>query len=697
VFLINALSVTGGRKQGSAMLDIHLLGDFRLFYNGNLVTTITTSRLQSLLAYLVLHRDTPQPRQRIASRLWPDSSESQARTNLRNLIHLLRQTLPEADNYLCMDGSTLQWQATSAFLLDVAEMEKAISNGDFETAVALYRGDLLPDCYDEWIIDKREQLRQMYADALAKLIHQKEIEHDYHTAIEYARSLIHHEPLQEQSYRELMRLYALGGDRTGIVRAYNECAKVLQNELSVEPSVGTHEMYKNCQTMISMGNSTIETSEMDSSIPKRRAGTNNSFHETLTLILGGGRGRFFSLLMNGALKPALPFAGKYRVIDFVLSNVVNSNLSPVAILTQNHPKILIKHLSESEFRMSNGQTLPKIQIWEPSIERTGHKSYLASGNAVYQNREFIRKENCETLMILAADQVYHQDYRDLLRFHQEKGADLTIVVRQIPAEDARRFGIVTVNENQRIVNFVEKPSEFMGTLASTGIYVFNTSFILDCLEKDALNASSEHDFGKHIIPSLINSSKVYAYQSNGYWMDINTPETYWKTNLALLDQEPTLNLHNPSWILNTPTNNLSPTDIRPNGKVVNCLVTEGCVIEGEIVHSILSEGVRIEKGAVVHDSVIFQNTIIYSGATIQACLIGDNVEIGSNAHIGVGDDLIPNQTEPYLTSGLTIIGKESRIPANASIGRNCCVDEHFTYHDNGRLHLASGKSIKRSA
>jgi predicted ATPase/DNA-binding SARP family transcriptional activator len=231
------------------MLNIHLLGDFRLVNEDGVVATFTTSRMQSLLAYLVLHRDAPQPRRRIACLLWPDSVEEQARTNLRNLIYLLHQSFPDAAKYFSTDGPTIQWKPDSAFMLDVAELEKAMAAGEFETVIDLYAGDLLPDCYDEWAVIKREELRQMYAVSLEHLLKQKELEHAYHAAMGLAQRLIRYEPLQEQTYRKLMHLCALNGDYTGIIRAYNMCVTVLQNELGIEPSNETRKMYASCLKM----------------------------------------------------------------------------------------------------------------------------------------------------------------------------------------------------------------------------------------------------------------------------------------------------------------------------------------------------------------------------------------------------------------------------------------------------------------
>ncbi len=228
------------------MLNIRLLGEFRLALNSDQVKTVSTNRLQSLLAYLILHQDAPQPRQRIAALLWPDSDEAQARTNLRNLLHLLRQSLPEADHHLVIERAVIQWKSDVEDVLDVGKLERAAQDGEFEAVVTLYAGDLLPDCYDEWVIEKREELRQVYTEALRQLISQRECEHDFRGAAVYANRLVRHEPLQEQAYRDLMRLSALGGDQTGILRAYKACTTVLRNELGISPSEATREIYHTC-------------------------------------------------------------------------------------------------------------------------------------------------------------------------------------------------------------------------------------------------------------------------------------------------------------------------------------------------------------------------------------------------------------------------------------------------------------------
>lgn len=300
------------------------------------------------------------------------------------------------------------------------------------------------------------------------------------------------------------------------------------------------------------------------------------------------------------------------------------------------------------------------------------------------------------MLILSGDQIYHQDYRDLLRFHQEKGADLTIAVMNVQPEEAPRFGMLDVDQNQEIMRFVEKPKESASTLASMGTYVFNTAFLLKCLEEDAHDEASGHDFGSNIIPPLIGSSKVYAYHFNGYWQDIDTLETFGKANLAQLGNEPTLNLHDPAWMLPIHSNNTTPVDIRPTGMISNSLISEGCVIEGEVIHSILSSGVHLEINVVVHDSVILDNAIIHTGALVKDCLIGIGVEIGANARVGCGGDLTPKPSEQNLNTSITTIGKMAHIPAGITIESNCLIDDFVKTDDFKTLLVTSGTSVRKS-
>ena len=372
---------------------------------------------------------------------------------------------------------------------------------------------------------------------------------------------------------------------------------------------------------------------------------------TLALILAGGA--LGHLTSGGAAKPAIPFAGKYRVIDFVLSNLVNSNLDHIAVLVQFNAQSVIEHLKDDILCGPDQRQIPEIQTWETSVARTGKDVYLGTADAVYQNRDFIAKENCDTVLIVAGDHIYRQDYRDLLRFHREKAADLTIAVTSVSPEDSQRFGMVEIDKDQRIIQFVEKPQKSDSNLGSIGVYVFNTAFLMRCLEKDAHDDTSRHDFGLDIIPALVKTAKVFAYRHNDYWADISTLETYWKANLDLLGDDQASNLLDPAWMVQNFSGSTVPANIRPGGVIKNSLVSEGCVIAGEVEHSVLSPGVRVEKGAIVRDSVILNAAVVHSGSIVNHCVVADRAEIATNTQIGTD----AGQTAAHEGSGITFIGK----------------------------------------
>ena len=371
---------------------------------------------------------------------------------------------------------------------------------------------------------------------------------------------------------------------------------------------------------------------------------------TLALILAGGS---LTPLTSGMAKPALPFAGKYRVIDFVLCNLVNSDLNHIAALVQFHAQSLIEHLRNDILCGPDQQQIPEIQTWQASVARTGKESYLSTADAVYQNRNFIAKENCDTVMIVSGDHIYRQDYRELLRFHREKAADLTIAVMSVSPEDSQRFGMVEIDQDQRITRFVERPQKTDSKLASMGIYVFNTAFLLNCLEKDARDDTSRHDFGMDIIPPLVKTGKVFAYRHNAYWADLSTLDAYWKTNLDLLEDGQASNLLDPAWMLQDFWSSTVPANIRPGGVVKNSLVSEGCVIAGAVEHSVLSPGVRVEKGAIVRDSVILHDAVIHRGAIVNRCVVDNFAEIAAETKVGVN----AGQTASHPQPGITFIGK----------------------------------------
>jgi glucose-1-phosphate adenylyltransferase len=415
----------------------------------------------------------------------------------------------------------------------------------------------------------------------------------------------------------------------------------------------------------------------------------------LTIILAGGQGSRLSILGDKRAKPAIPFAGKYRIIDFPLSNTVNSDLYRIAVLTQFRPHSLMEHLGIGEPWDLNRRRPNGIQIWQPFRGRTDQDWYRGTADAIYQNRNFIAEDPGDTLLVLAGDHIYKQDYREMLRFHQENGAKLTIAVMNVTQEETHRFGIMSVDEDHKITRFVEKPKHSESTLASMGIYVFDKDFLLEELEKDAKNPNSAHDFGKNIIPEIVNCGQAYAFPFQGYWVDVGTIQSYWETNLALLVDEPELDLYDHSWTIHTRSEERPPVKVRPPGLIHNSLVSNGCVILGEVVHSVLSPGVVIEQGAMVRDSVIMNGVIIRSGAVVNCSILDKEVEVGANTRIGVSDDNTPNQLEPAnLNTGITIVGKRAMIPPNMTIGKNCRIDSDVCGKDFSGSEVPSGQTIQ---
>ncbi len=416
----------------------------------------------------------------------------------------------------------------------------------------------------------------------------------------------------------------------------------------------------------------------------------------LTLILAGGQGSRLSILGEKRAKPAVPFAGKYRIIDFPLSNAVNSGLYQIAVLTQYRPHSLMQHIGIGEPWDLNRRWPNGVQIWQPYRGRKDQDWYRGTADALYQNRNFIAETGCERLLILSGDHIYKQDYRDLLRFHEAKGADLTVAVMHVPPEEVQRFGMMDTDADQRITRFTEKPKKSASTLASMGIYVFNTRFLLRRLEQDAANRESAHDFGKNIIPQMVEHDRVFAYPFSGYWVDVGTISAYWETNLALLRETPELDLNDPRWVIHTRSEERPPVKLGPTGGSRDSLVSNGCVINGTVINSVLSPGVCVARDAVVRDSVIMNDTIIRAGALIDRCVLDKDIEVGAGAQIGAGADLTPNQLEPAnLDSGITIVGKRARVPAGATIGRNCRIDANTTPDDYGQLQVPSGSTINQ--
>ncbi|HEX6289669.1 MAG TPA: glucose-1-phosphate adenylyltransferase [Herpetosiphonaceae bacterium] len=416
----------------------------------------------------------------------------------------------------------------------------------------------------------------------------------------------------------------------------------------------------------------------------------------LTLILAGGEGSRLSILGEKRAKPAVPFGGKYRIIDFALSNAVNSDLYRVAVLTQYRPHSLMQHIGMGEPWDLDRRRPDGVQIWQPYRGRSDQDWYRGTSDALYQNRTFIAEDGSDITLVLSGDHIYKQDYRDLLRYHRAKGADLTVAVMHVRPDEVHRFGIMSVDADYRITKFAEKPQQSESTLASMGIYVFNTDFMLRRLEEDAQDASSAHDFGKSIIPKMVENDNVFAYPFEGYWVDVGTIEAYWETNLALLQPETELDLYDSEWVIRTRSEGRPPVKFGPHSDVQNSLLSNGCVINGSVINSVLSPGVFVERGAVIRDSVIMSDTTIRAGAVVDRCVLDKEIVVGERAQVGTGDDNTPNQREPKnINTGITIVGKRAHVAPGAIIGRNCRIDADIMPADFEQLEVASGATVSR--
>ena len=418
--------------------------------------------------------------------------------------------------------------------------------------------------------------------------------------------------------------------------------------------------------------------------------------DVFSIILAGGEGSRLSILAEKRAKPAMPFAGKYRIIDFTLSNCTNSGLADIAVLTQYRPHSLNEHIGTGR-PWDLDRTRGGVRIWQPYRGRRDQDWYRGTADALYQNRNFIAAAGSDTLLVLSGDHIYKQDYRLMLRQHEQTGADVTIAVMDVPRDETHRFGIMKTAENNRIVEFHEKPKTFQGTLASMGIYVFRTEFLLQKLEEDGRDPNSAHDFGRNIIPAMIEENHVYAYPFTGYWVDVGTIPAYWQTNLDLLADEPALDLYDERWTIHTRSEERPPVKILEGAHVARSLLSNGCVVAGTVVNSVLSPGVRVEHGAEVRDSIIFNDTVIQSGARVDRCVLDKQIIVGRDAEVGYGDDIAPNQLEPQnLRSGITIIGKGAHVPAGTRIGRNCRIDPSVGVSDYAGREVKSGQSVQPS-
>ena len=406
---------------------------------------------------------------------------------------------------------------------------------------------------------------------------------------------------------------------------------------------------------------------------------------TLAMILAGGRGSRLSVLSNKRAKPAVPFAGKYRIIDFPLSNCINSSISTVGILTQYRPRSLMDHIRNGApwdlDRMNGG-----VYFLSPYLGRSDSDWYAGTADAIYQNLDFVRNHRPDHVLILASDHVYKMDYGNLINFHEDKQADVTVATLEVGPDDASRFGIAQTNSDLRVTSFEEKPQQPKGILASMGIYVINTDVLHRVLAEDAKDPNSTHDFGHDIIPKMVNTpdrsgNRVFAYPYRGYWVDVGTVQAYWEAHVDLLDDSPMLDLLARDWVIHTRSEERPPVNIRTGAMVNHSLITDGCVIEGSVEYSILSPGVKVARGAVVRYSIIMTDATVEAGAVVDRCIIDKHCVIGRGAHIGYGTDYAEN-TEFHIGTGITLVGKNTLIPPDLKVGRNVVIGNDLNDDDD---------------
>ncbi|MBI4332727.1 MAG: glucose-1-phosphate adenylyltransferase [Chloroflexi bacterium] len=389
------------------------------------------------------------------------------------------------------------------------------------------------------------------------------------------------------------------------------------------------------------------------------------------MILAGGSGERLSLLVAERAKPAVPFAGRYRIIDFTLSNCVNSGIFRVAVLTQYNPRSLVDHLGIGRpwdlDRASGGLT-----VLQPYLSRTRKGWYLGTADAIYQNLYYVEDNRVDQVVILGGDHIYTMRYDYMVAAHRQKNADVTVGVIEVKPEDAGRMGTVVTDRNDRIVGFEEKVENPKTNLASMGIYVFNKQTLIDCLEEDSKLASSKHDFGRDILPRNLEKCKIFAYHFHGYWRDVGTVEAYWQANMDLIVDLPDFNLYDPENTVRTVYLDAPPAKAGPNARISRSLISHGCIINGRVENSVLSPGVYVEEGASVVDSVIFDEATIDRHSAANRAIVDKYAWIGEGAIVGAGDDLTPSFDEPdHLHSGITLVGKGARVPAGTTVGRNC--------------------------
>ena len=415
--------------------------------------------------------------------------------------------------------------------------------------------------------------------------------------------------------------------------------------------------------------------------------------EMIAMLLAGGQGSRLGVLTSKVAKPAVTFGGKYRIIDFPLSNCINSGVDTVGVLTQYQPLRLNSHIGIG-IPWDLDRNIGGVTILPPYEKSSNTEWYTGTANAIYQNLAYMEQYNPDYVLILSGDHIYKMDYELMLDYHKANNADVTIAAMPVPIEEAKRFGIVVTDDDNRITEFEEKPENPKSNLASMGIYIFSWKVLKNALI--ALKDQNECDFGKHVIPYCFeNNKRLFAYEYNGYWKDVGTLNSYWEANMELIDIIPVFNLYEEFWKIYTRTDAIPPQYISSDAFIEKSIIGDGSEIYGKVYNSVIGSGVVIEEGAVVRDSIIMQDTVIGKNTSVEKAIIAEEVVIGDNVEIGVGEEA-ENVLKPKIyNSGLVTIGECTVIPDGVKIGKNTAVSGETKPEDypNGEL-VGGGVIIK---
>ena len=413
--------------------------------------------------------------------------------------------------------------------------------------------------------------------------------------------------------------------------------------------------------------------------------------EMIAMLLAGGQGSRLGVLTAKVAKPAVAFGGKYRIIDFPLSNCINSGIDTVGVLTQYQPLRLNTHIGIG-IPWDLDRNVGGVTVLPPYEKSTSSEWYTGTANAIYQNLDYMETYNPDYVLILSGDHIYKMDYEVMLDFHKENHADVTIAAMPVPIEEASRFGIVITDSEKKIEDFEEKPKNPRSNLASMGIYIFSWPVLRDALTE--LSSQPNCDFGKHIIPYCHqNKKRLFAYEYNGYWKDVGTLSSYWEANMELIDIIPEFNLYEEFWKIYTNSGSLPPQYVSEQSVVEKSIICNGADIYGEVHNSIIGSGVTVGKGTVIRDSIVMSDTIFGENCIVDKAIIAEEVEIGDNVTIGIGSD-VPNKMRPDIyNSGLVTIGEKTVIPSDVQIGKNTALSGVTSKEDYVGGLLESGETL----